>query len=124
MLDDLSDGTIAISYNVLGSYAADRSDIADKIEVILPSEFPTTMMRTAFVSKQAPQEKIATTFLRYLTSTRWYSKDGGNNSLPSLHAASNSPQSSVISLEPGLMVFLDRMKRRLFIKEWESAIIQ
>lgn len=123
MLDDLANGTIAISYNVLGSYAMARRDIADKIEVILPSEFPITMMRTAFVSKQAPQAEAAISFLRYLTSSEWNS-EGNEISLPALTIAQNHSQRSVISLEPGLMVFLDKMKRQLFIKEWERAIIQ
>jgi len=29
-----------------------------------------------------------------------------------------------ISLDPALMTYLDRLKRRTFIQEWESAIIQ
>lgn len=123
MLDDLANGTIAISYNVLGSYALAREDIANKIEVILPSEFPITMMRTAFVSKQAPQPEAATSFLRYLASSQW-DTNGEENALPGLHSAANDTQRSVIALEPGLMVFLDKMKRQLFIKEWERAIIQ
>lgn len=123
MLDDLAKGTIAISYNVLGSYALARLDIADKIDVILPSEFPITMMRTAFVSKHAPQPNAARSFLRYLTSSQWQS-NGNGISLPALQNSVGDSQRSVISLEPGLLVFLDRMKRQLFIKEWERAIIQ
>jgi len=123
MLEDLANGTIAISYNVLGSYAMDRKDIADKIEVILPSEFPTTMMRTAFVSDSAPRPEAATLFLRYLASSKWSTSVGGEVSLPSLQAVT-SAQTSVIALEPGLMIFLDRIKRKQFIREWESAVIQ
>lgn len=122
MLDDVASGEIAISYNVLGSYAMDRSDIADKVEVILPSEFPTTMMRTAFVANKAPNPNAATSFVRFLTSTEWSAS--GGSSLPALQNASGNAQTSVISLEPSLMIFLDRMKRSLFIKEWERAIIQ
>jgi len=124
MLEDVSNGTIAIAYNVLGSYAMDRKDIADKIEIILPSEFPTTMMRTAFVSRRAPELKRASAFVQYLASFKWNATAGVEVSLPTIQSAPPGLQSSVIALEPGLMTFLDRMKRRLFIKEWESAIIQ
>ena len=122
MLDDVASGEIAISYNVLGSYAMARRDIADKVEVVLPSEFPTTMMRTAFVAKNPPNPGAAISFVRFLASSEW--SGAGGSSLPSLLAASVDAQTSVISLEPSLMIFLDRMKRALFIKEWERALIQ
>lgn len=50
MIDDLAQGRILVAYNVLGSYALVRADTENVLTVILPSEFPTTMMRTAFVS--------------------------------------------------------------------------
>ncbi len=80
------------------------------------------MMRTAFVSKSAPNADAATSFLRFLVSSAW--GGAGGSSLPPLTDASDSAQTSVISLEPSLMIFLDRMKRTLFIEEWERAVIQ
>lgn len=124
MIEDLANGTIAISYNVLGSYANARSDIADKITVILPADFPTTMMRSALVSKNTSQPTIATSFLRHLISTRWRDRGDVFFPAPSLQANSNSAQRSTITLEPGLMIYLDRLKRQTFIEEWESAIIR
>ena len=129
MIEDLAKGTIAIAYNVLGSYAMARNDIADKIQVILPADFPNIMMRTAFIAKDTPRPLAAISFLRYLTSSRWASSrwsdpEEGDFPLPSLRAASNNAQRAIIVLEPGLMVFLDRLKRQAFIKEWENAIIQ
>ena len=124
MIEDLAKGTIAISYNVLGSYAMARSDIADKITVILPSDFPTTMMRTALVGKNTSHPAIANSFLRHLTSSRWHDQGDGFYPTPSLQADSNSAQRSTIALEPGLMIYLDKLKHQTFIEEWESAIIQ
>ncbi|MFT4726556.1 MAG: iron(III) transport system substrate-binding protein [Granulosicoccus sp.] len=124
MIEDLATGTIAISYNVLGSYAMARSDIADKITIILPSDFPTTMMRTALVGKNTSHPDTAKSFLRHLTSSRWRDQGDGVFPTPSLHASSNGVQRSTIALEPGLMIYLDRLKHQTFIEEWESAIIQ
>ena len=59
--------------NVLGSYADARTELADKIEVILPSEFPTTMMRTALVSAKSTEQAGATSFVRYLISSQYHS---------------------------------------------------
>ena len=52
MIDDLVSGKIAVAYNVLGSYADDRAEVGDTIEIILPADFPTTMMRTVSCQKQ------------------------------------------------------------------------
>ena len=39
-----------MAYNVLGSYAQAQAEASDDLMVILPSEFPTTMMRTTLVA--------------------------------------------------------------------------
>lgn len=124
MIEDLANGKILIAYNVLGSYAQARTDITDEIEIILPSDFPNTMMRTALVSKDTSQLRAASTFLRFLTSSQWSKAANHTPSLPPIVSASQQQQRSVIALEPGLMVFLDNLKRKMFIKEWENALIQ
>jgi len=124
MIDDLAVGKIAISYNVLGSYAQARTELAEKIDVILPSEFPTTMMRTALISAQSTKQTAAISFVRYLISSQWGGSNDLHKTLPSLQHAPDTLQRSAIALEPGLMIFLDRLKRQNFIDEWERAIIQ
>ncbi|MFK8083072.1 MAG: ABC transporter substrate-binding protein [Granulosicoccus sp.] len=128
MIEDLAEGKIAISYNVLGSYADARDDLASKIQVVLPSDFPTTMMRTALVSGSSSKPDAAVTFLQFLTASRWSEADAtagaSSSALPALNAEARTSQRSVIALDPGLMIFLDTMKRRLFVKAWENAIIQ
>lgn len=123
MIDDLSDGTIEVAYNVLGSYAAARITEIDGLELILPSDFPTTMMRTALVSKNARQPKLATEFIRYLIDPQ-ISNSKGNWSLPPLNTRHDSVEHSTIDLEPALMTYLDALKRQKFLKEWRNAVIQ
>lgn len=122
MIEDVADGTIAIAYNVLGSYALARSDLASKIEVVLPSDFPITMMRTAFVAADTQLVDESMDFLRYLTSPGWQDSDA--NQLPALDLMNNETQRAVIDLGPELLIFLDRMKRQTFIEEWENAVVQ
>ena len=124
MIEDLAAGKIDILYNVLGSYASARTELADKIDVILPSDFPTTMMRTALISAESNKQATATSFVRYLLSSQWGAADDSGKTLPSLLHATDELQRSAIALEPGLMIFLDRLKRQNFIDEWERAIIQ
>lgn len=124
MIDDLADGKLAVAYNVLGSYASARSEALGDLEVFLPSDFPTTMMRTAFVSQSTATPQIAADFIRHLTSSQSDTSGGEVFPLPRLTPSLDQEGRAAIALEPALMTYLDRLKRRTFIREWESAIIQ
>ena len=123
MIDDLADGTIVVAYNVLGSYAAARLEIKDAIDIILPSDFPTTMMRTAMVSIEAPHPESAEAFIRHLI-TQQSDSHGDVFPLPPLNLQLTDGESATIGLEPALITFLDTLKRRRFLAEWEDAVIQ
>lgn len=124
MIEDLASGKLAVSYNVLGSYALARAGDAAKIEVILPSDFPTTMMRTVFISRKTSLSQHAGTFVRYLSESTQSNTETGAFPLPSLRSGTDADVHSTIALGPGLMIFLDRLKRTRFVAEWENAIIQ
>jgi iron(III) transport system substrate-binding protein len=124
MIDDLTDGTLAVAYNVLGSYASARNDALGDLEVILPSDFPTTMMRTAFVSESTVTPLIAADFIRHLTVSQSDTSGSDVFPLPPLTPRLDQEGRAAIALEPALMTYLDRLKRRTFLREWESAIIQ
>ena len=120
MIDDLVSGKIAVAYNVLGSYASARKDATDQIEVILPSDFPTTMMRSAFVSRGTNLASVSREFIRHLTYLQSDPIRAATFPLPAL----DQSRQPAIALDPALMTYLDRLKRRTFVQEWESAIIQ
>lgn len=123
MIDDLTDGTIAVAYNVLGSYAAARAESQSILEIVLPSDFPTTMMRTAFVSAASGEADTAERFVQFLIAFQSSRADGAQT-LPALHAKENGAARAAIALEPALITFLDTLKRNKFIAEWENALIQ
>lgn len=123
MIDDLTDGTIAVAYNVLGSYAQARAESQDAIEIVLPSDFPTTMMRTAFVSSLSREPEAARGFVRFLVSYQSSPIDG-IRTLPPLSEREDGADPATIALEPALMTFLDTLKRNNFLSEWEDALIQ
>ena len=105
---------------MLGSYASARKDAVAQIEVILPSDFPTTMMRTAFVSRGTALPELGRAFIRHLTDLQ---SDPVRAATFPLSALDQSGQPT-ITLDPALMTYLDSLKRRTFLQEWESAIIQ
>ena len=121
MIDDLVSGKIAVAYNVLGSYAEARKKESDEIEIILPADFPTNMMRTALVSNSSSRVKTSEKFVRHLLNTQTEKNNDTAHSLPPLFL---KPGQQTIILEPALMTYLDKLKRKTFIKEWERAIIQ
>lgn len=123
MIDDLTDGTIAVAYNVLGSYAEARVENGDLFEIIDLSDFETTMMRTALVSAETKEPQAAASFIQDLIDHQ-SSPRTIQQTLPALTTDQNRVDRGAIALEPALMTFLDNLKRSKFIEEWQSAIIQ
>ncbi|WP_424976360.1 ABC transporter substrate-binding protein [Dinoroseobacter sp. S124A] len=118
MIDGVVGGELAIAYNVLASYALGRTD-RDAYTIILPSDFTTLMLRSALIPAGAAEPETARQFVDHLLSETF---DG--TALPPLSPASNDSAVRRIELGPALMVYLDRFKRRGFLSEWESAILQ
>jgi iron(III) transport system substrate-binding protein len=118
MIDDLTSGSIAVAYNVLGSYATARVEGKQALEVILPSDFQTTMMRTAMVVKNTQHPAVAEAFVRHLILA------GPELAPLPLLTSLQVQESAAITLEPALLTYLDTLKRKKFLTAWEDAVIQ
>ena len=123
MIDDLRKGDLVVAYNVLGSYAQVQAEQSDDLVVILPSEFPTTMMRTVLVSAHSGSPQRAGSFVRHLLALQ-DKADPRTFPLPSLKVSPAGDLGPTISLEPALMTYLDAMKKAAFMREWENALVQ
>lgn len=125
MIEDVSSGEIAVAYNVLGSYARARVDLAGTIAVIEPEDFTTVMLRTALVPKNAPNPEAALDFLAHLMTLAWANQDGDAFTFPNRGAdLSDLSKLRPIRMGPGLLVYLDQFKREQFIAAWENAVLQ
>lgn len=124
MIEDVASGEIAVAYNVLGSYAEAREDLADQIEVILPEDFQTIMMRTALMPSSAPNPEGASAFMTHLLDLDSRSQKTASVTLPLLDLSQSPAGQSTITLEPALLTYLDRLKSQRFLAEWEDAMIQ
>ncbi|WP_346722166.1 ABC transporter substrate-binding protein [Shimia ponticola] len=122
MIDDVKSGDLLIAYNVLGSYVANRDD-RDEFEIIMPEDFTTIMLRTVLIPTGAKSPDKSREFIDHVLAT---SHDTGAASLidPALGLSQSSAAVNRIVIGPGLLVFLDQLKRRAFLTEWESAILQ
>lgn len=123
MIEDVAAGRLLVAYNVLGSYAQAREDLSDQIEIILPIDFQTVMMRTALVSARGPNPIVARDFMEHLLTLRDTTPTSAP-ALPMLDLDKPASEQSTIQLEPALLTYLDRLKAQRFLQEWADAIIQ
>jgi len=126
MIDDVASGRIAVAYNVLGSYAWVRSDVQEKIAIIQPHDFTTVMLRTALIPAASAQPDLAGLFVDHLIRVTWTGTPPGNARFPQIEPLILRKDAALrpIRLRPGLLVYLDRLKRAAFLRAWESAILQ
>ena len=125
MIDDVASGRLALAYNVLGSYTAERIARDDRLEILELEDYATVMLRTALIPATATQTEGAMLFVDRLLqegmreqSTIW--------ALPPLSAA-ETPEARAygpIRLGPALLVYLDQLNREAFLRAWSDAMVQ
>lgn len=124
MIDQVASGELAVAYNVLGSYALSRRD-SDEVEVLFPSDFTTVMMRTVLIPSTAANHENAKQFVDFLVEEAW-SPAGEVSPIRALNPELETIEDSLrrIRLGPGLLIFLDRYKKKRFLYAWENSILQ
>ncbi|AZV77290.1 ABC transporter substrate-binding protein [Parasedimentitalea marina] len=126
MIEAVARGEIAVAYNVLGSYARARKDLADRITIIEPKDYTNMMLRTAVILTTAQEPDLAGDFVDHLLDAAWNSPivvEYPFHRYPTTGTAQNVPFRP-IQLGPGLLVFLDHLKRKRFLSEWHSTVQQ
>ncbi|MVO16679.1 ABC transporter substrate-binding protein [Rhodobacteraceae bacterium CY05] len=126
MIENVARGDIAVAYNVLGSYARARKDLASRITIVEPEDYTNMMLRTAVVLRTAKHPKLAGAFIDHLLRAAWDTPDVPEypfHRYPISDEAQNAPFRP-IQMGPGLLVFLDHLKRKRFLAEWHSTVQQ
>lgn len=128
MIDDVASGELALAYNVLGSYAAQRLGRDEGVAILVLEDFANVMLRTALIPATAEEVGGAGLMLDALLHEGL--GEGAQPVLPPLQAggvargeADNSPFGP-IRLGPALMVYLDRLNRESFLAAWGEAMEQ
>jgi len=126
LLDKVSRGELSLVYNVLGSYAQARIDAGEPLGIVAPEDYTLVMLRTAVIPRSARNTTEARRFLDYLLSPRGQQVLSREARLmPIVRGTSESaPERNLrpIQLGPGLLVYLDRLKRRQFLDAWNSSV--
>ncbi len=124
MITDLKQGTLVLAYNVLGSYAEPRlANDADALVIEL-EDHTLTLLRTGFLPVTAKAPEIGGLFLDFLLGPEGQKLLGDQAGLPPIDEAalSRGPHLRPMRLDPGLLVFLDGLKRQDFLDEWNAAL--
>jgi iron(III) transport system substrate-binding protein len=117
---------MAAAYNVVGSYAQARAARHANIKVVYLEDYTNILLRTAFISRRSQKSRQAGEFLNFLLSRKGQLILEGQGGLPSVFNSSivEITNAKPIGLNTGLLVYLDRLKRENFLREWNAALVQ
>ena len=126
MIEAVDKGDLALAYNLLGSYANAILPANSNAQIIAFEDYTHILLRTAFVPITSQNPAGGIRFLNFLISSDGQLILDTEAKLPSLNnsvidkLANRKP----IRLDSGLLVFLDRLKKAHFLREWNAALIQ
>ena len=133
MLNRISSGQSWLGYNVLCSYAHARANTDSRIGSVMPRDYTLVMSRIAFINRHAPHPDEAKIWLDYVLSRRGqaiFSLIGlhsvrsdveGDASAASLRKKLGNAFRPIV-LNTGLLTYIDRSKRELFLQQWDAAL--
>ncbi|RYG89691.1 ABC transporter substrate-binding protein [Loktanella sp. IMCC34160] len=126
MIADVQSGKLALAYNVLGSYAEAQLDPDGDARIVAFEDFTHVLLRTALIPRTAPNPDAAGAFVDFLLSGDGQRLIASETGLPPISEAALAadPYLRPIRLDPGLLVFVDPLKRQRFLNEWTAAVVQ
>ncbi len=126
MIHDVASGQLTLAYNVVGSYAMSRLSDYPGIQIILFDDYVNVMLRTALIPKNASNPTQSGMMIDFLATLNRRPELVKLTSLPPIDSAQLQENSAArpIRLGPGLLVFLDRLKKESFLTNWVNSIEQ
>ncbi|MCZ2722439.1 ABC transporter substrate-binding protein [Marinomonas sp. 15G1-11] len=129
MLKALSTGELLLAYNINGSYANTWSKSYPKIKVVIPKDYTTVFMRSAFIPKKAQNVFDAKRFIDFILSDEGQLALSSETSFNPIRQELITEEKRVfigsssslrpIPLDLSLLIFTDKMKREVILNEWE-----
>ncbi|MBI1218673.1 MAG: extracellular solute-binding protein [Rhodobacteraceae bacterium] len=125
MIADLKSGALVLATNVIGSYAAPQFPPGSDGQIVELQDLTLTLLRTAFIPRTAQRPDLGGGFIDFLLGPEGYRLILASGLPPIGGAAfSDAPHLRPIRLDPGLLVYLDRLKRQNFLEEWTAALVR
>ena len=136
IIDRVATGRFVLGYNILGSYAQAMAATRPDLGIILPDDYTIIASRVAIVPRAARSRALGALFLDFLLSPGGQRVIAGESGLGAVHSAvglagsANAMQARLgarlrpISVGPGLLVYLDQVKRRKLLERWNEALVR
>jgi len=134
ILNGVADGSLALGYNVLGSYAFARKAAGANIEIVVPDDYVLVLTRSMLIPRTAPHPALAKAFVDFALSPAGQAIAAGQTALGSVVAGASGEWTSEaiaargrgviqpIPLGPALMVSLDQQRRKRFLDSWGEIV--
>lgn len=134
ILERVVDGRLALGYNILGSYANGWTENHPNLGIIMPEDYTVVMSRTALIPSAAVEPELGKDFLNYLMSLEGQTIMANELKLAVLHPDVEGPNTvsqfretfgarlQPVPIGPGLVVYLDQVKRARFIERWNQTL--
>jgi len=136
IVDRVASGQFVFGYNILGSYAAEAAARNPDLGIILPADYTIVTSRIGLVPTAAVEPELGRAFLEFFMSAEGQTimaeqlqiaalnptVKGTNTANAMQQALGNQLRPTPVS--PGLMVYLDQVKRARLIRRWNEALIQ
>ena len=134
MVDHVATGDLVLSYNVIASYALAAARHEPRIGVHFLSDYTLVMSRSAFIPKTSQHKNEAMEFIEFLLSQDGQSSIAQKSSLIPIRPLArhgiaafkdlDDGHSSFIPIKlgTGLLAYLDTLKKRNFLQDWEAAM--
>ena len=134
ILNGVADGSLALGYNVLGSYAFARKAAGANIEIVVPDDYVLVLTRAMLIPREAPYPDLGRAFIDFALSPAGQAIAAGQTALGSVVAGATGEWTSEaiaargrgviqpIPLGPALMVSLDQQRRKRFLDSWGEIV--
>ena len=134
LIERVAEGKLALAYNVIGSYAAQRAETAANLGVIMPKDYTLVISRVAFIPFAAVNPGAGEDFLNFLLSREGQQILNDEVGFPAVHKdvdwnSTLFPENGLTRryLEPmdvdtRLLVYLDQARRENVIRQWRKAL--
>ena len=134
IIDHVSNGKFVLGYNLVGSYAAAHAAKNPDLGIALLEDYTIVMSRIALIPRAAPRPELGARFLSFVLSTEGQSTLSQKMHMSAISASATGPNTAAalrqqigprlrpIQIGPGLLTYLDRIKRRKLLDRWNRAL--
>jgi len=134
IVDRVASGQFVFGYNILGSYAAEAAARNPELGIVLPADYTIVTSRIGLVPAAAANPELGRQFLEFFMSAEGQTIMAEQLQIAALNPDVNGPNTAnamqqalgnqlrPVPVSPGLMVYLDQVKRARLIRRWNDAL--